>query len=118
MGADLGVSVSPRFWVWASQDPNGAPLDRIQVIKGWVEDGEPHQRVRDVVCSSGRLPDADGRCPATTASVDIKSCELKGDEGAAQLHRRSPIQISPRAERFLLCSCARESHLSLDDPSC
>ena len=40
MGADLEVSGSPRFWVWASQDPNGAPLDRIQVIKGWVEDGE------------------------------------------------------------------------------
>ena len=87
MGADLEVNGSPRFWVWASQDPNGAPLDRIQVIKGWVEDGKQHQRVRDVVCSSGRLPNADGRCPGTTASVDIESCELKGDEGAAQLQQ-------------------------------
>ena len=83
MGADLEVNRSPRFWVWASQDPNGAPLDRIQVIKGWVEDGEQHQRVRDVICSSGRLPNADGRCPVTTASVDIESCELKGGEGVA-----------------------------------
>jgi len=87
MGADLGVIGSPRFWVWASQDPNGAPLDRIQVIKGWVEDGQQHQRVRDVVCSSGRSPNADGRCRATTASVDIDSCELKGGEGAAQLQK-------------------------------
>ena len=30
----------PRFWVWASQDPNGPPLDRIQIVKGWVENGE------------------------------------------------------------------------------
>ena len=57
------------------------------MIKGWVEDGKQHQRVRDVVCSSGRLPNADGRCPATTASVDVESCELKGDEGAAQLQQ-------------------------------
>ena len=101
MGADLGVSVSPRFWVWASQDPNGAPLDRIQVIKGWVEDGEQHQHVRDVVCSSGRSPNADGRCPATTASVDIKSCELKGDEGAAQLQQTfTDPDFSPEQNAF------------------
>ena len=87
MGADLNVTGSPRFWVWASQDPNGPPLDRIQVIKGWVEDGEQYQRVWDVVCSSGRMPDAGGQCPSTIASVDIESCELTGNEGAAELQK-------------------------------
>ena len=87
MGADLNVTGTPRFWVWASQDPNGPPLDRIQVIKGWVEDGEQYQRVWDVVCSSGRMPDAGGQCPSTIASVDIESCELTGNEGAAELQK-------------------------------
>ncbi len=85
MGSDLVHVDSPRFWVWASQDPDGAPLDRIQIVKGWVADGEQHQRVRDVVCSSGRVPDATGRCPRTTADVDVGTCERTGEQGAAQL---------------------------------
>jgi len=87
MGSDLDDAVTPRFWVWASKDPNGPPLDRIQVIKGWIEDGQQHQRVWDVVCSSGRLPGADGKCPRTTAGVDPESCEPTGTEGATQLKK-------------------------------
>jgi hypothetical protein len=86
MGSNLNVSDAPRFWVWATQDPNGPPLDRIQIVKGWVENGEQRQRVWDVVCSSGRTPDAQsGKCPKTTADVDLTSCERTGEQGAPQL---------------------------------
>lgn len=86
MGSDLSVTDAPRFWVWAMQDPNGPPLDRIQIVKGWVENGEQRQRVWDVVCSSGRTPDTQsGNCPKTTADVDLSSCERTGEQGASQL---------------------------------
>jgi len=85
MGSDLNVTDAPRFWVWASQDPTGSPLDRIQIVKGWVENSEQRQRVWDVVCSSGRMPDESGKCPDTTADVDLLSCERTGEEGAPQL---------------------------------
>ena len=86
MGSDLTVTDAPRFWVWATQDPAGPPLDRIQIIKGWVENGEQHQRVWDVVCSSGRTPDKQsGKCLKTTADVDLSSCERTGKQGAPEL---------------------------------
>ena len=89
MGSDLNVTSNvaeaPRFWVWAIQDPAGSPLDRIQIVKGWVENGEQRQRVWDVVCSSGRTPDESGRCPDTTAGVDPSSCKRTGKEGAPEL---------------------------------
>ncbi len=85
MGSDLSASDVPRFWVWATQDPVRMPLDRIQIVKGWVENGEQRQRVWDVVCSGGRQPDASGKCPRTSASVDLASCESTGSEGAREL---------------------------------
>ena len=36
---------SPRFLVWAISDPLGAPLQRAQIIKGWLEDGEHREKV-------------------------------------------------------------------------
>ena len=85
MGSNLIATDAPRFWVWASQDPNGPPLDRIQIIKGWIENGEHKQRLWDVVCSSGRVPDESGKCPSTVSSVDLKNCRRIGDEGAESL---------------------------------
>ncbi len=84
MGSDLPHLEDPGFWVWASQDPSAPALDRIQVVKGWVEDGEERQKVWDVACSGDRIPDANGKCPATTASVDVDTCALRGS-GAAEL---------------------------------
>ena len=85
MGSDLIATGAPRFWVWASQDPAGPPLERIQIIKGWIEDGEQRQRLWDVACSGGRMVDSNGRCPDTTAGVDTKTCERTGSEGAQEL---------------------------------
>ena len=62
MGADLPSTSEPRFWAWAMKDPVGPTLDRVQVVKGWLDDGEQKHRVWDVACSACREPDAEGRC--------------------------------------------------------
>ena len=85
MGSDLKTANPPHFWVWATQDPTGTPLDRIQIVKGWTENGEQRQRVWDVVCSGARQPNELGQCPKTSASVDLSSCSRTGKEGAREL---------------------------------
>jgi hypothetical protein len=76
MGGDLSAApagAAPRFLIRALRDPDGANLDRIQVVKGWVDaDGETHERIFDVAVSDGREIDAQGRCPTAVGStVDI-----------------------------------------------
>ena len=101
MGSDLAATESPKFWVWAAQDPAGAPLDRIQIVKGWTSGGQTQQRVWDVVCSSGRVPDSTGKCPRTTADVDLGSCARLGDEGAGELQSTfSDPDFSPNESAF------------------
>jgi len=77
---------SPSLLLWAMQDPLNAPLDRIQIIKGWTENGETFETVRDVACSEGRDVDpVTNRCAATTATVDLSNCAFEADRGAAEL---------------------------------
>ncbi|MGB1069639.1 MAG: DUF3604 domain-containing protein, partial [Henriciella sp.] len=77
---------SPDFLVWALQDPINAPLDRIQIIKGWTENGETFETVYDIVCSNGRSVDPDTkRCPEIQASVDISNCTIDPDAGEPEL---------------------------------
>ncbi len=82
MGGDLKGGKAPRFWVNVMKDPLGASLDRVQVVKGWVENGEPMQEVRDVACSGNRVPNEAGRCPKTGASVDLATCARSDSPGA------------------------------------
>ena len=84
---DDGQVQSPIFFAWASADWLSAPLQRIQVVKGWIDpEGKTHERVRDVVCTDGlEVDDNTGRCPDNGASVDIATCELRGNSGAEQL---------------------------------
>ena len=42
-------------------------------------------QVWDVACSSGRRPDVSGKCPVTTADVNLETCETVGNEGASEL---------------------------------
>ena len=99
MGSDLANLEDPSFWVWASQDPSAPALDRVQVIKGWIEDGKEKQKIWDVACSGDRIPGGDGKCPATTATVDVDTCALSGS-GASELQTTftdpdfSPDQIA------------------------
>jgi len=78
---------SPTFFVWAGADLMSAPLQRIQVVKGWIDaQGETHESVRDVVCAGGLEVDPNTlRCPDNGASVDTDSCQTLGDSGARQL---------------------------------
>ena len=88
MGSDLlpNGDRAPRFIVWATQDALSAPLQRLQVIKGWTVDGEPHEQVFDVACSDGLAVDPlSHRCGDNGAQVNLGDCSISGDAGAAEL---------------------------------
>ena len=88
MGGDLeaGNSGAPSFLVWALRDPENAWLQRAQVIKGWLEDGEAQERVYDVVCSDGLEPDPEThRCDDNGAQVNLDDCSISRDKGAVEL---------------------------------
>ncbi|MGI9323895.1 MAG: DUF3604 domain-containing protein [Pseudomonadales bacterium] len=78
MGGDLKprAESKPLFFVWATRDANSAPLQRLQIVKGWVAAGKTQERVFDVACSDGLTVDPKThRCPDNGASVDLKTCE-------------------------------------------
>ena len=90
MGQDLAASdgKAPSFLIWAMRDKNAAPLQRVQIIKGWVEKttGRPFEEVVDVACSDGLLPDpVTKRCPDNDALVDISDCSISSDRGANEI---------------------------------
>ncbi len=89
MGGDLIAhpkGKAPRFLVWATRDPTSAPLQRIQIIKGWMENGEAKEKVFDVVGSDGLKPDpVTYRIPDNGATVDLKTGKWSEDKGAAEL---------------------------------
>ncbi|MDX1733553.1 MAG: DUF3604 domain-containing protein [Halioglobus sp.] len=87
MGGDLaGGGEAPSFLVWAVADAAGAPLQRAQVIKGWLENGEHREQVYDVACSDGLEVDPQShRCPDNGAAVDLSDCSISGDVGATEL---------------------------------
>ncbi len=87
MGANLvQSSVPPTFTVYAEKDPDGANLDRIQIIKGWVDKhGDLNEKIIDVVWSDGRVKSAAGKLPAVGNTVDLKTALYTNDIGAAVL---------------------------------
>ena len=90
MGADLHDppegAKAPNFFVYALHDPIGGNLDRIQIVKGWVDNsGKTHEKVYDVVWSDDRKPDNDGKLPPVGNTVDIASASWTNTIGASQL---------------------------------
>ncbi len=88
MGGELTAREGgkPTFFAWASRDTDSQPLQRLQIVKGWVEDGQSHERVYDVTCSDGGVVDAETRrCPDNGARVDLATCATTPDRGAAEL---------------------------------
>jgi len=90
MGGDLVKQKSnkaPSFMVYAMRDPKSAYLDRIQVIKGWLDkSGKLHERVYDVAVSDGRKIDKSGRTKkAVGNTVDLKNATWSNSIGDAQL---------------------------------
>ena len=88
MGSELFASASrvPRFVAWATRDVSSAPLQRLQIIKGWTVEGEHFEQVYDVACSDGGSVDSEShRCPDNGAKVDLTDCSISADSGAAEL---------------------------------
>ena len=91
MGGNL-IAEGPQpfvFIAWAAKDPNSAPLQRLQIVKGWVDAGEAHERVYDVACADGlEIDSLTHRCPDNRASVDLTNCSVSTGVGAAELKTR------------------------------
>ncbi len=89
MGGDLTNAPdngSPTFMVYAVRDEIGANLDRIQIIKGWLEnDGNTHEKVYDVTWSGNRRPGSDGKVPAVGNTVDVATASWTNTIGASEL---------------------------------
>ena len=91
MGGDLtekpAFKKAPIFMVGAMKDPWSGNLDRIQIIKGWIDgDGERQERVYDVAVSDGRTIDADGRCRTPVGdTVDVENATYLNTIGDAEL---------------------------------
>jgi hypothetical protein len=89
MGGTLGArggAKAPSFLLAAAKDPGSGNLDRVQVVKGWVDaQGRQHEKVYDVAWSGERKPDAAGRLPAVGSTVDAKTATYTNAIGAPQL---------------------------------
>ena len=86
-GSERGEAAAPTFLVAALRDPDGANLDRVQVVKGWVDaEGETRERVYDVVVSGDRRIDRKGRASQDVGStVDVANATWTNTIGAASL---------------------------------
>jgi hypothetical protein len=89
MGADLTMAPSgksPTFLVYALRDPIGANLDRIQIIKGWMDGrGDLQEKVYDVAWSDERKPDANSKLSPVGNTVDIEAANWTNTIGASEL---------------------------------
>jgi hypothetical protein len=89
MGGDLTnapTGKAPTLMIRALRDPDGANLDRIQIVKGWLDSkGKPQERIYDVACSKGRTI-KQRRCDKTVGNtVDVKNATFTNNIGGALL---------------------------------
>jgi hypothetical protein len=89
MGGDMrkrAGNESPTFMVYALRDPIGANLDRIQIVKGWLDKkGNTHEKVYNVAWSDDREMDKDGNLPAVGNTVDIANATWVNSIGSSEL---------------------------------
>jgi len=97
IGYDKGVSMggdlrkgpegkAPNFLVAALKDPYSGNLDRLQIIKGWIDaSGETHEKVYDVAWAGDRKPGADGKLPPVGNTVDVANATWTNSIGVAEL---------------------------------
>ncbi len=87
MGGDLKKAPkgkAPTFMVSALKDPDGAHLDRVQIIKGWLDKNEGlHEKIYDVALADGRKPGA--KASSIGSTVDVKNASYTNTIGDAQL---------------------------------
>lgn len=104
MGSDLPSrnSVAPSFLISALRDPRGANLDRVQVVKGWLDEkGDSHERVYNVTWSGDRKLDDDGELPSVGSTVELSVPDWANSIGSASLQAvwRDP-DFLPHQEAF------------------
>ncbi len=88
MGGELGKATSkaPSFLVAAAKDPYSGNLDRIQIVKGWLDEkGETHEKVHDVVWSDDRKPGKGGKLPAVGNTVNVANATWANSIGEPEL---------------------------------
>ncbi|MHA1133202.1 MAG: DUF3604 domain-containing protein [Alphaproteobacteria bacterium] len=89
MGGDLSAAPdgkAPTFLVAAAKDPYSGNLDRIQIVKGWMNaDGETEEKVYDVVWSDDRKPGADGKLPPVGNTVDVGNATWSNSIGDPEM---------------------------------
>jgi hypothetical protein len=89
MGGDLReapAGKSPSFLVAALKDPIGANLDRIQIVKGWLDkQGRLQEKVYDVAWSGDRKVAADGKLPPVGNTVDVPNASWSNTIGTPEL---------------------------------
>ncbi|MEM9620621.1 MAG: DUF3604 domain-containing protein [Pseudomonadota bacterium] len=114
MGSDLLPGEgAPGFVVEALRDPRSGPLQRLQIVKGWIEEGEPREQVFDIACADGLEVDkTTHRCPDNGARVNLANCAISSDKGAAELKGfwQDP-QFNPAAQAFYYARV-------LENPTC
>ncbi|MCA0872961.1 DUF3604 domain-containing protein [Seohaeicola saemankumensis] len=90
MGGDLrpapADATAPTFLVGALKDSIGANLDRIQIVKGWLDEtGATHEKVYDVIWAGERVPEANGKLPPVGSTVDLERATFTNAIGAGEL---------------------------------
>lgn len=104
MGGSLSGSAgkAPSFLVSASKDSIGANLDRVQMIKGWLDDkGKTHEKVYDIAWSDQRTLNQDGALPDVGNTVDVKNASWKNSIGTPQLSTHwSDPDFDPKQSAF------------------
>ena len=89
MGGDLQDAdgkKAPTFMAYALRDPIGANLDRLQMVKGWLDvDGKLHEKIYDLAVSGDRKIEA-GRCKTPVGNtVDLEAANWTNTIGASEL---------------------------------
>lgn len=87
MGADIKTD-HPEFLIWAAKDPDGANLDRIQVVKGWYRNGELNEKIFNVALSDQRQLHSDGKVPDNGAKINPETGAWDHTKGDKELFVR------------------------------
>jgi hypothetical protein len=105
MGGDLKAAPAGKaatFLVHAMRDPEGANLDRIQIVKGWLDaEGKTHEQVYDVAWSGNRKPGSDGKLPPVGNTVNVPEATYSNSIGAVHLSAfwKDPV-FDPKQRAF------------------